>query len=137
MRDLPGGRRFTPVTSTISHMSSNTSTASPHDYQLNSPHVVSYPQSKYTPSIPSSSNGHLYASSPSSSFQNAQSIFLEEENRQLKSAVSSLKEKARKVDFLQQSLDHVQVMITNQQMRLLRTRPLIARMNKFVRNFVT
>ena len=117
MRDLPGGRRFTPVSSAISqHVS--VSAASPQMAQshLQSPHLPSYP-----PAYVSSSNGPLYApalASPSGNYH-ANTIFLEEENRQLKSKLAALNENTRKVDFLQKSLDHVQVKITNQQMRAL------------------
>ena len=119
MRDLPGGRRFTPVSSAISHIA--VSAASPQMAQpnshLHSPHLSSYPPAYVS---------HSYApalASPSTNFsQNhefANAIFLEDENRQLKSKLTALNEKNRKVEFLQNSLDRVQVKkkeITNQQM---------------------
>jgi len=104
MRDLPGGRRFTPVSSAISHVASP-QMAQPNSH-LHSPHLSSYPPAYVS---------HSYApalASPSANFsQNhefANAIFLEDENRQLKSKLAALNEKNRKVEFLQNSLDRVQ-----------------------------
>ena len=112
VRDLPGGRRFTPVnvsssSSTMSHMTPNTPSS------IYSPHM-----STYTPKYSSSNGLHPPPGSSPSANLHTTTLFLEEENRQLRATVNTLKENARKVEFLQQSLDHVQVKITNQQMRL-------------------
>ena len=109
MRDLPGGRssRFTPVSHSIA-----VSAASPQVVaSLHSPHLSqpSYPPAYYAPALGSPSGNHNYSHNQ---------IFLEDENRQLKSKLAAFSENARKVDFLQKSLDHVQVKkkIKNQQM---------------------
>jgi hypothetical protein len=105
MRDLPGGRRFTPVSSAISHVASP-QMAQPNSH-LHSPHLSSYPPAyvshSYAPALASPSANF----SQNHEFTNA--IFLEDENRQLKSKLAALNEKNRKVEFLQNSLDRVQV----------------------------
>ena len=107
MRDLPGGRRFTPVSSAVSHVNAASPQIAAPNSQLHSPHLSAYPPAyvpaSYAPAL----------ASPSANFgQNhefANAIFLEDENRQLKSKLAALNEKNRKVEFLENSLDRVQV----------------------------